>query len=486
MFDSEFFPTPKALGLRMLAPYRKLIKDGTISAVMDPQAGKGDLLKLLAGEDDLKLYALEKVPELRAIVQSLLRPSVAYHVRRSKALVQVLGADFFEYTGRHKIDLFLMNPPFSDGPAHLLHAWHLAPPGGHIVCLLPEGALEGDRLSNAAKALRPIVREHGTIESQGTPFAAQDVERKTQVRVDLIRLQKPAAEQETFDFSSAAKAKNAMPVIDAQLYSNEIARNDVLGNLVTCYDNGMIALADLIRVWDRATFYLKPLGVDLRDLVGPHGQPQDMNTMVDLAQSAAWEEVISKTKVNDLFTARMRVDFQKFRAEQGCLDFNLANIKALFATLFDSRGTIASQCIQDVFDKLCSYDAKNKIHWEGWKTNSAHKVNSKVIIPWAISYESRWTNWTVRDRHALDDIDRAMCTVTGRPFDSIASLQAVLGTQFHARPSTITASDIETTFFTAKCFKKGTLHLKFKDLKVWEAFNLAAAKGRGWLGASES
>jgi hypothetical protein len=36
-------------------------------------------------------------------------------------------------------------------------------------------------------------------------------------------------------------------------------------------------------------------------------------------------------------------------------------------------------------------------------------------------------------------------------------------------------------FFKLEFFKKGTLHLTFKSEKLWERFNLAAAKGKMWL-----
>jgi hypothetical protein len=35
-------------------------------------------------------------------------------------------------------------------------------------------------------------------------------------------------------------------------------------------------------------------------------------------------------------------------------------------------------------------------------------------------------------------------------------------------------------FFQIKVFKKGTLHAKFKDENVWEMFNRACAKAKGW------
>lgn len=41
---------------------------------------------------------------------------------------------------------------------------------------------------------------------------------------------------------------------------------------------------------------------------------------------------------------------------------------------------------------------------------------------------------------------------------------------------------IDSTFFKMRGFKKGTLHIDFKDLDLLAKFNQAAAKGKKWLG----
>ena len=40
----------------------------------------------------------------------------------------------------------------------------------------------------------------------------------------------------------------------------------------------------------------------------------------------------------------------------------------------------------------------------------------------------------------------------------------------------------DSYFFTIKLYKKGTMHLTFKDIDVWARFNQAAAEGKNWLG----
>lgn len=40
----------------------------------------------------------------------------------------------------------------------------------------------------------------------------------------------------------------------------------------------------------------------------------------------------------------------------------------------------------------------------------------------------------------------------------------------------------ESTFFRIKFFKKGTVHLEFKDEHAWAEFNRRAAAGKNWIG----
>ena len=40
---------------------------------------------------------------------------------------------------------------------------------------------------------------------------------------------------------------------------------------------------------------------------------------------------------------------------------------------------------------------------------------------------------------------------------------------------------LDSEYFQFRAFKKGTLHLYFKDESLWEMFNIEAARGKNWL-----
>lgn len=465
MFHAEFYPTPSSLAWQMAKPYLD-----TAKSVLDPSAGKGDLLKPFLPQTRYgsgpRLYAIEPVPELVAALNSL-------------EGVRVIGNDFLSYSGRHRFDLIIMNPPFSNADEHLLKAWEVVDDGGTVVCLLPETMLQG---RTARQQLMQDIVRRGTVEPLGSQFAK--AERRTNVHVCKITLKKPAAAQ-TFDFGNYGQAKRIE--ISDDIETNLPARQDTIGNLVLAHGKVADHLKELCRHWHAVEFYLKGLGLQFSKMKPEENLDKSetpshaFNAILDEVTRQAWHEVVSRSKVADLFTERMHKDFDKFIDAQGAMDFSAPNIAKLFETLFMSRHTIADQCVQDVFDKLCSYDKKNKIHVEGWKTNDAHKVNRKVIMPGFVEYG--WNGFHVsyyRDRSALDDIDKALCHVTGRSFASIVTIHESLNAAFKIKGSE--ENTAESSFFRLKFYKKGTLHLEFKDKKVWELFNVTAARGRGWIG----
>lgn len=110
----------------------------------------------------------------------------------------------------------------------------------------------------------------------------------------------------------------------------------------------------------------------------------------------AWEHVFRKTKLSQVVTSGVKEDWEKNSKVQGMLEFTAENMEGLFDILFLNRQEIMERCLIEVFDRMTSYDKKNKIHWEGWKTNDAYKVNRKVIMPhyvnmnWSSRFEVEW------------------------------------------------------------------------------------------------
>lgn len=124
MFGEEFFPTPLWIGHKMIDPLVKRMRDrrcwreGMLCSVLDPNGGDGALLDIVkmdsAHYSKPRISTCEISPELSAVLQSK-----GY---------DLVGHDFLEFHPDFRIDCIVMNPPFSEGPAHILHAWDILEP----------------------------------------------------------------------------------------------------------------------------------------------------------------------------------------------------------------------------------------------------------------------------------------------------------------------------------------------------------------------
>jgi hypothetical protein len=136
----------------------------------------------------------------------------------------------------------------------------------------------------------------------------------------------------------------------------------------------------------------------------------------------------------------------------------------------------------EAFDKICSYAHGNSTAGEKWKTNSNYKVNKTFIHNWVTNYDNRWPTEHVDLRYEaaeyFDDIVKAMCYLTGTNYDISTGLrQFVHGTNGRWLEW---GRWYQWGFFEIKGFKKGTMHFKFSDDKVWELFNRRVAELKGW------
>ena len=115
----NFFPTPKNL----IKEITKDIKWWLIDGILDPEAGKGDIVDYIRSEQaDRVIDCIEINPELRATL-------------KGKGY-SVVHDDFLTFEPRYHYDLIIMNPPFDKGATHLLKALSIQERGGRVICIL--------------------------------------------------------------------------------------------------------------------------------------------------------------------------------------------------------------------------------------------------------------------------------------------------------------------------------------------------------------
>ena len=474
MFNNEFYPTPEPVIQLMLEPFIREYTDYrgftnqvlTAKKVLEPSAGKGDILDFIKrSQTRTSLYAIELEPELRFILQG-------------KGYT-VLDSNFLNFQSEgHFFDLIVMNPPFSNGDEHLLKAWDVVGDDGDIVCLLNAETIRNP-FSQKRKVLLNLIKQHGSYEFLGSVF--DTAERKTGVDVALVRLKKPKAEFEPL--FSDIHFDSLKDEQEFQFSANPLAHANIIESLVAQYDIARKILVEKNKLEKQYLFYVS----EVQDTkYNEENLPKSLNDEIFELTARFWRYVFKRTKLSEIATSSFIKKFDEFTEQTEKLAFTVNNIEEVLLYVLGNQGQIMKECLLTTFDTATTFHAKNKVHVEGWKTNSTYKVNKKIILPYAVTYDGWWGwNYYARTRDFLLDIDKVLSWLTGNK-GYISTYQAMDNRFTEIRRGDCSYRDVfESTFFKIRFFKKGTVHLTFKDDNVWEKFNVESAKGKMWIGDGE-
>lgn len=501
-FDQEFYPTPKEVIMKMVEPYLiKIEVSGWMSrhpyfkdqlknelSVYDPSAGSGailDYVQEISG-NNTDIYCSEQDPIL---IETL----------RGKGY-NLVSDDFFKYEGDLYFDLILMNPPFSNADKHLEHAWNILK-SGDIVCLMNEETIKNP-FSTRRKFIAKLIEDHGSVEFLGDCFASAD--RKTGVNIAMVRLKKESTYSEFhFDFKSVTNEKGFH--IDESTLNNSIAVSDVIGNMMLQFERLKEAYIKYLKAKDELNFYSSNITGDSFDILKVANdsicdtRSKGFNRFSTKIRREMWKKVINQSNLQKYMTHDIRENFDNFIKSQGSMDFTKENVANLIEFLFENRFTILERAIGEVFEIFTKYHDENRHFVEGWKTNDKYKVNKKVILPNGVRYGKYMTTDNIKTygdtfnvnygkQSEYSDIDKAMCYISGHDYNTITTIYKAMDSHFSkiGKVKSGTFDNVcHSQFFDIKFFKKGTIHLTFKNEKLWEQFNLRACAGKNWLPEAE-
>jgi hypothetical protein len=509
MFNSEFYPTPKEVIQKMLDPYyvpepgdncedpkayrkyRHARENNKLNdlSILEPSAGKGDILKFIQEEFTYNkrskdFYCIEPEPELQ-------------HILREEGY-RVIGNDFLNYSGDYYFDLIIMNPPFSNGDQHLLKAWEILKEG-EIICLLNSETLLNP-YTERRQLITKIIEDHGgEVEHLGQVF--KNAERPTDVDISIIRLRKVLeGDKLQFDFKNITKETEHK--LNEDILKNPIATRDIVGNMILQYDKTKEYFIRYLETIEGLKFYGKGLVTEYFDFEKvvikdySDNKKQSYNKFNDTLKSEIWKVVINHLNIEKYMTHAVRQRWSQFCQHQGALDFTKENVFDLVNMVFENRYSILDQAIVDVFNIFTSYHKENRCYVEGWKTNDKWKVNKKIILPNGVSFDEKWAkqygaefkiDYSTSSEYS--DIDKVMCYISGTSYENCYSINSSLENRFRRLGKIYTGDKIDNTgesqFFKWKFWRKGTLHLEFKDERLWQEFNMRACAGKKWLPESE-
>ena len=464
--NADFYPTPEDVINTMM-----LGEDILGKTILEPSAGSGNIVRWLKNNGAGDVIACEKDKHLQKFLAGE---------------CNLLAEDFLSVTAEQvsHVDYIVMNPPFSDGAKHILHAYEIAPVGCTIISLCNSSNLEKRWNENYAK-LQETIELCGNSEWLGSVF--DTAERKTDVDVSLVKLYKEGEADNEFAnymFSNEDDAFNANETEGLVQYN--VVRDMVNRYIsaVQLFDETMAAGRKINEVarFDDSTGGFLPIEFVVVDCNRKVVQVSRQQYKKQL-QRYYWRIIFRKLKMDKYATNGLREQINRFIEKQVEVPFTMHNIYQVLNMVIQTTGQRMDKALLEAFDLICSFSAENSTAGEKWKTNANYMVNRKFIVPYIVDYDPRYSSLYGYMRlhyggneYKIEDVVKALCYVTGTNYDSIQDLH-----QFVYDRKLSYGTWYEWAFFRIKGFKKGTMHFEFLDKNVWIKFNQAVAKQRGWV-----
>lgn len=397
--------------------------------------------------------------------------------------IQLIGEDFFMCKPEQisHINAIYMNPPFSNADKHILHAWEIAPDGCEIITLCNYQTIE-----RKIGRLSVLIRDYGITEYLGDCFT--EAERKTGVEVGLIKLYKPNNNKENeFEGFFMDEEEEEEQGIGIMGY-NEVRA------LVNRYVYSMKAFDVMHEHVVNLNNTTKDIGLSSISLsVGYDKNVTSKSGFSKILQKQSWNHIFNKMNMQKYVTSGVMKDINKFVETQEKVPFTMKNIYKMLEIIVGTRQQTFNRALEEAIDNFTKHTHENRFGVEGWKTNSGYMLNKKFIVE-GIMETASYMGFNIRyDSYGgkrIDDLVKVLCNITGTDYNTIGTLYRfnynntgceVDGVKAFSPKFIIEPNKwYNYAFFEVKFFKKGTMHVKFKDLNDWYLLNKAYGELKGF------
>lgn len=485
----DFFPTPDSMITKML--------DGvqTKVTILEPSAGKGNICDFIAAKNNLGSYREHK-PDIDCIE---IDPDLQATLRGKD--YRVIHNDFLTFHTEKHYDLIVANFPFSEGDAHLERALHLIERNeGELICLVNAETIRNP-CTNLRKSL--IVRLHqmgARLEFLQGEF--ENAERKTKVEIALIRVN---VSRPTLFSVLLEKLEKAEVLESEEQIADELISTNFKEQLVTYYKQECTLGKSLISEWLALKPYIKdrlPKKSDTADYSSPlikleiknchfhsSSKPGEIiNGYLEGVRHKYWELLLGDRRFRAKYTSNILSEMNDKLRELSGYDFSLFNIEQLEKELSVKIVAGIESAILKLFDDLSHQYAyfdgsKNIWYYNGWKTNKAHKINSKVILP-VNGLSARWNGKHEIDRYYIGEQLEDMVKVFNYFAEEkrrIKDVPELVGNTIYWANEHQDFRNIDLSYFDVTYYKKGTCHITFKNQELLDKFNIFGSQRKGWL-----
>lgn len=536
---SEFYPTPPELVERMLEG----IKIPFNASILEPSAGKGDILRILAKRED-KSYddrydvdCIEIDPNLRQILsyqfdgrkrdisaemesikskyyyasdnyargwtyynkdtreyESIPSPDKERLSELKEELktffthgIHIVHDNFLTYNAFKRYDLIVMNPPFSNGDIHLLKALDMQKHGGDIVCLLNAETIRNPYTETRRELQRLLNQYNADIEFVENAFSS--AERKTNVEVAIIRIHIEEQCEESDIFNHFAKAEE---VEESEYEATALELPDEIKARVNLYNMEVKSGIELIRQYKAMIPYMpssfnnESPYADKPILVLTVGGKNEVsiNDYLRRVRFKYWSALLGNPKFVSKLTSSLQQEYRERVDKLADYEFSEFNIRNLSIEMASRVFKGLQDETLEMFDKLTAehtwipQTSNNRLYYDGWKTNKAHKIGKKVIIPCYGVFDSYdGTPRTYQAKECLEDIERVLNYLDGGRTSEVWTMWETIEHHFRVGVT----KKIKLKYFEATFYKKGTVHLTFTCPELIDRFNIYAGQHKGWL-----
>lgn len=531
--ESEFYPTPTELVQKML----ECVDFKKVKTILEPSAGKGDILQVLARKEcstspysdrfdvdcieiDINLrqilkynfseekkrsvcekinelspkrtwdceineYITEKISEVQKMELEKYKEEKLHFFESD---IHIVGDDFLSFHTYKRYDLIIMNPPFSCGEKHLLKAIEMQKNGGQIVCLLNAQTLLNPFTNERKMLVKKLEELNATIEYISGAFS--NAERRTDVDVALVYI--CCIADESYCYSDILDSmKKANKYEEKEYEADELTINDYILSTVQRYNLDVSMGVKLIEEYKALEPYLKGsfdeqnrYSKSLLTLETPENDT-NVNSYIKSVRMKYWNALLRNKSIMSKFTTELREHYINLVSDLSDYDVSEFNIKTLIAEMNSKIYEGIEKSIVRLFDKFTeehSYypECKKTIHYfDGWVTNKAHKIGKKVIVPFycynSNSYGGGRYN-TFEIANMLKDVEKVF-DYFGGSNEIFSNVTSILELNLNGGNT----RKIEFKYFYVSVFKKGTVHIEFKDQKLVDRFNIYVCKHKNWL-----
>ena len=499
MFGIQFYPTPPTLVKKMF----EKINWETVHSILEPSAGKGDIIKGLRDcyiKREKNKYAkydlynrdvswkvsidcVEIDPNLAAILKD-----EKYYGTKVNCY-NVTQADFLMWDTFTRYDLIAMNPPFSEGDRHLIKALDLCRTGGQVVCILNAETIRNPYSNIRQDLVHRLQELHADIEYLQDEFV--DSEHKTDVEIALIYVDIPKIEYDYDMFEKMNRAKEYKSKYDSMTSDYQLATDDLIANVLKQYNDECTLGLSLIDTFERFESIIPTserkqaiisIAINSRD--SNNESITKHNAFLRELRAKYWNILFQSDLIAPLLTQATRDYFRLNLERLRAFDFTYSNIKTIQIELSQRMTGSIEDAVVEQFDKLTYHNSmsnsSNVHYYNGWCTNDAYKLNKKIIIPCYGVFDDRYCNsWDLwKSEEKLDEIEKILIFLNGG-FTAEHRVDWII--RSYQSSKSYNGEKIHCAFFDLEFKKKGTIHLWFTNEELLKKWNIFAGKKKNFL-----